>query len=216
MAFQWGFGNDILLPPIVATVFDAVDNGETWSSGGTAVVLAALAGFVFWGAAQLLDAVIVLGGLRLIPGLTDRLSVFLRKKGLVTPYADMKWSTRWAIAYATGASMLCLVDVFATGRQGLRHRAAMVLAAALLSAGSVGLVVGIVTAAAMVAKRVPATEGAAEVFIRFAKNPLTWVAIFAVVFVVGHFSADSDTDSESDFDNEANTQEITTSVPPAT
>lgn len=185
MAFQWGPGNDIFLPSIVASVFDGVDDGSTWPNGVLTVLLSTLAGFGFWAATQLIDAIVVLSGLRLIPALTARLSAFLRRKGWVTPFDEMKLSTRWIIAYASGASVLCLVDVFATGRQGPEGRRHMIIQSVLLSAGSVGAVVAMVTTAAMVATRVPATESGAETFIRFAKNPLTWIVIFAAVYLVG-------------------------------
>ena len=186
MGFQWGFGNDALLPSIAASAFDAVDDGESWSSGFAAVTAAAAAGFLFWAATQAFDAVLMLSGLRLVPRITDRLAAYLRRKGWVTPYADMKWSTRWAIAYFTGASVVCLVDLFATGESGIRQRRGMIISSTLLSAGSVGGVVALVTGAAMIAKRVPATEPAADVFIRFAKNPLTWIVIFGSIFLIGH------------------------------
>jgi hypothetical protein len=185
MGFQWGFGNDVLLPSIAATGFDAIDDGETWTSGFAAAAVAGVAGGGFWALTQTLDAIVVMSGLRLVPGLTQRLSTYLTRKGWVTPYAEMTWSTRWVIAYATGVSVLCLVDVFATGRQGVRDRSVMIATSVALSAGTVGVVVGLVATATMVATRVPATASGAEVFLRWAKNPLTWVAIFAVVFLVG-------------------------------
>jgi hypothetical protein len=89
-------------------------------------------------------------------------------------------------SYATGASALCLVDLFATGEGGLHDRRRIAVSAVLMSAGTVSLVVGLVVTAAMVATRVPATEGAADTLIRFAKNPLTWILIFATAFAVGH------------------------------
>ena len=190
MAFQWGFGNDALLPPIVAWVFDQIDDGSSWSAGLAGVAGAMVAGFIFWGTTQLIDAVLMLSGLRLIPGITDRVSRFLRRKGWATPYQEMPWSTRWMIAYATGASVLCLVDLFATGERGVRSRRHIIVSAVLLSAGTVSLVVGVVAAAAMVAIRVPATEEAAQTLIRFAKNPLTWIVIFATVFAIGHVRSD--------------------------
>ncbi len=185
MGFQWGFGNDVLLPSIAATGFDAIDDGETWTSGFAAAAVAGVAGGGFWALTQTLDAIVVMSGLRLVPGLTQRLSTYLTRKGGVTPYAEMTWSTRWVIAYATGVSVLCLVDVFATGRQGVRDRSVMIATSVALSAGTVGVVVGLAATATMVATRVPATASGAEVFLRWAKNPLTWVAIFAVVFLVG-------------------------------
>jgi hypothetical protein len=191
MAFQWGLGNDILLPTIAANGYDSVDDGETWSRGLAAVGVAALAGGGFWAMTQALDAVVVLGGLRLIPGITERLSSYLRRKGWVTPYAEMKWSTRWIIAYATGVSLLCLIDVFATGTQGVKQRRGMIAGAVALSAGTVGALVALVAGAALTASRIPATEDGAVVFIRFAKNPLTWVVIYAVVFLVGRLTGKS-------------------------
>ena len=182
MAFQWGLGNDILLPSLAASALDAVDDGETWSSGLAGVGAAAAVGGLFWALVQCIDAVLMLSGIRLIPGITARISSFLQRKELVTPYAEMRWTTRWIIAYATGVSLLCLVDVFATGRPGLRSRRSMIAASVLLSAGTVAAIVALVALAAVVAARVPATEAGAEVFVRFAKNPLTWLAIFASVY----------------------------------
>lgn len=186
MAFQWGFGNDALLPSIVAFTFDSVDDRSSWAVGAAGVAAAMAAGFLFWAITQLIDAIVMLSGLRLLPGISQRISAFLRRRGWITPYADMKWSTRWIIAYATGVSALCLVDAFATGTPGVRVRRRMIGVATVLSAGSVSLVVGLVTALAVIANRVPATEQGAETAIRFAKNPLTWILIFATVFAVGH------------------------------
>ena len=191
MAFQWGFGNDILLPSIAATAFDGVDDGTTWSRGLGGVGAAAVAGFLFWAFTQAIDVVVVMTGLRLLPGITARLSRFLRRKGWVTSYADMKWSTRWIIAYASGASLLCLVDVLATGKRGLGPRRAMAGAAVLLSAGSVGCMVGLVASAAMIGKRIPATADEAEVFVRYARNPLMWIVVFVIVFLIGRLTSGS-------------------------
>jgi len=184
MAFQWGFGNDALLPSIAATAFDSVDDGETWLAGFGGVATAMAASFVFWGATQAFDAVITMAGLGLLPGLTDRISAYLQRKGWVTPYRDMKWSTRWLIAYATGVSVLCLIDRFATGDTGIRGRKHLIVTATLLSAGTVAAVVGVITTAAMVGTRIPATEDATQVLIRYAKNPLTWIVIFGSVYAI--------------------------------
>ncbi len=186
MAFQWGFGNDALLPSIAANAFDLVDDGESWRSGVSGVLAATVASFVFWGGSQLLDAIVMLSGLRLVPGLTDRLSAYLRRRGLVKPFAELRWTTRWALAYATGVSVICLVDVFATGRPGLRHRWRMILVSVWLSAGTVAGVVAMVVTAAMVATRIPSIETEATIFIRVAKNPLTWITLFGVIFLVGY------------------------------
>lgn len=190
MAFQWGFGNDTILASAAASTVDVLDDRETWGSGLSAAVGAALVALAFWATTQLIDVVVMLVGLSHLPAITDRLSRFLRRKGWVTPYADMRWSTRWIIAYATGASVVCLVDVFATGRPGLRGRWPMVAATIALSAITVGLVVGAIAGVAMVAIRIPATEAAAEVFIRFAKNPLTWIIIFGAVYLVGYLRSE--------------------------
>lgn len=185
MAFQWGFGNDVVLPTVASNVFAWADDGESWSSGVVAVFMAAAAGGGFWAVSQAVDAIVLLTGLKLVPNLTERISVSLTKRNLVKPYAELSWSTRWVVSYATGASVVCLVDAFATGRPGLAGRRRMIAETVVLSAGSITVVTGAVVAAAMIASRVPATEAAAEVFIRFARNPLTWITIFAIVFLVG-------------------------------
>jgi hypothetical protein len=185
MVFQWGFGNDAILPSVAANAFYLVDDGQTWWRGVLGVLAAAAAGGGFWALTQTIDGLVVVAGLTLVPGISGRLSNYLRGKGWVTPYEEMRWSTRWMISYATGTSVLCLVDVFATGRHGVRHRLGLILTAAGLAAGTVTLVTIAVVTAAMIATRVPATEAGAEVFIRWARNPLTWIAIFATVFVIG-------------------------------
>ncbi len=189
LVFQWGFGNDTVLAWISALSFDSVDDRETWGRGISAVTAAGLTGFLFWTITQIIDAVLVLSGMSLMPRVIGRLSRTLRARGWVKPYAEMKWSTRWIIAYATGASALCLVDVLATGRHGFADRRRVVATAALLSSSTVGLLVALVALVAVVAVRVPATADEAEVFIRFARNPLTWIAIFATLFLVGRVRA---------------------------
>lgn len=185
MAFQWGFGNDAVLPTVAANSFDLADDGDSWGRGIIGVGAAMAAAFLFWGASQLLDAVIMLAGLRLIPRLTQRISHYLTRKNLVKPYDELRWTTRWGLAYATGVSVICLVDVFATGRPGLAGRRSMILVSVLLSAGTVSLAVGLVVGAAMVATRIPAVADEAEVFIGVAKNPLTWIGLFGVLFLIG-------------------------------
>lgn len=198
IAFQWGFGNDAVLPALAAWALDAVDDGETWSAGIAAIGASTLVAFLFWGATQVIDAVVMLTGLRFVPRTAQRVSLFLRSKGWVTAYADMKWSTRWMIAYISGASAICLIDSFATGRPGLKQRRRMIAEATLLSAGSVAGIVGLVAAAAAVARRFPSTERGAEIFIRFAKNPLTWIVIILAVIGLGKLFEKSDDEETID------------------
>ena len=82
MAFQWGFGNDAVLPTISARVFSALDAPPDWGSGLVAVAGAAVAGGSFWALTQLVDAVVMLTGLHLLPRVTLRLSRWLRSKGM--------------------------------------------------------------------------------------------------------------------------------------
>lgn len=184
MAFQWGPGNDIVLAPLVATVYDSIDDVSSWWVGILGVGAAGLVGGLFWALAQILDTVIVLSGLRLIPGVTARLGRSLQRRELVTPYADMRWTTRWIISYATGVSVLGLVDVFATGRSGLGGRRRMIIESVLLSAGTVLVTVLVIASAPMIAARYPATADEAETFVHYARNPLVWLAIFGGVFVI--------------------------------
>lgn len=184
MVFQWGWGNDVLLPPIIARAFDAVDDGDSWASGIAAVLAGTGAGSIFWGLTQLLDGIIVLSGLSLVPGTTDRISRFLRRNGWVKPVSELSLGTRFLIAYASGASVLCLVDVFATGERGLRSRRIMLLKAVALAVAGVMLVAGVVTTAVAVGARVPATSDAADFVVRYASNPLTWLVIYGSIVLV--------------------------------
>ncbi len=178
MAFQWGWGNDVLLPTIVGRVFDAIDDGDQWRTGGAAVGAATAAGSLFWAVTQFIDGVVVLTGTRLIPGVTRRISAALGRQGWTKPYADISLPTRIVIAYVSGASALCLLDVFASGREGLRGRKAMLGEAVLLAVASVGAVILIVTVALAVGARIPATEPAASVVVRLVQNPLTWIVLY--------------------------------------
>lgn len=189
MAFQWGFGNDILLPPIVARAFEVVDDGQTWLNGLVAVAAGTAAGAAFWGLTQTIDAVVVLSGLRLVPNITARISAFLRGKGWVKPFDELSFGTRFLIAYASGASVLCLVDVFATGRSGLRSRRPMVVQAVALAMAGVAIAVAVVCTAIAVGARVPATEGAADFVVRYARNPLTWLVIYGSLVGISALSS---------------------------
>ncbi len=184
MAFQWGWGNDILLPPIIARAFEAVDDGESWATGIGAVLAGTGAGSLFWGITQTLDGLIVIGGLSLIPGITDRISSFLRRNGWVKPFDELSVGTRFLIAYASGASALCLVDVFATGQRGLRSRRKMLAQAVGLAVAGVAVVVMVITAAVATGARVPATADAADFVVRYARNPLTWLAIYGSIVLI--------------------------------
>lgn len=181
MAFQWGWGNDILLPPIVASAFDAVDDGSTWPSALGAVAAGTGAGAAFWGVTQTIDGVIVLSGLSLLPGITARISRFLQRSGWIKPFNELSLGTKFLIAYLSGASVLCLVDVFATGEPGLASRRRMLAQAIGLAMAGVGLVVLIVTTATVIGTRIPATSDAADVVIRYAKNPVTWLVIYGTI-----------------------------------
>ena len=202
MAFQWGFGNDTVLPWLSALTFDAVDDRETWGRGLSAIGLTALTGFTFWAVSQALDAVVMLAGLKLVPGLTQRLSIFLRRKGWVSPYDELKLSTRWIMAYGAGASIPCLVDFFATGEQGIQRRKRMIIESTLLSAGSVGIVIALVAFAAVLGVRIPATASGAETFIRYARNPLTWIVILGLVFVANHAFGRDDPENDEEVEPE--------------
>lgn len=184
MAFQWGWGNDVLLPSVAATAFDAIDDGESWRTAAGASVAATLAGGLFWAVTQTFDGIVVLTGLRLIPGVTARIGAFLQRKGWVKPVDELSFGTKFLIAYATGASVLCLVDVFATGRQGLRGRWRLLGQAVAMSAGGVAVVIAVIASATSIGARVEATEYAADVLIRYAKNPLTWFVIYTVVIAL--------------------------------
>lgn len=206
MAFQWGWGNDILLPPIVARSFEAVDDRETWGSAVAAVAAGTGAGGLFWGLTQTLDGLVVLSGLRLVPGITARISNFLTGRGWVKPFGELSFGTRFLIAYASGASALCLIDVFATGRQGLRSRLGMLAQAVALSVAGVALAVFVVVTVTAIGVRVPATEGAAEVVVRYARNPLTWLVIYgslvAISAVGSKLRPDTGTDTGRSADND--------------
>ena len=65
----------------------------------------------------------------------------------------------------------------------------MIVASVLASSVTVAAVVALVVAAAMVATRVPSIADEADVFIRVAKNPLTWITLFASLFLIGHLRA---------------------------
>lgn len=178
MAFQWGWGNDILLPPIVARTFDAIDDGSTWPSAVASTSAGIAAGAAFWGLTQALDGVIVLSGLRLVPGITARISRFLRRQGWVKPFDELSVGTKFLIAYASGASLLCLVDVFATGRAGLLGRGRMLMQAVALAVAGVAIAIAVVLGVTVVGLRVPVTTAAAETIVRYASNPLTWLVIY--------------------------------------
>lgn len=178
MAFQWGWGNDILLPPIVARTFEALDDGITWTSAIGSTAGATAVGSLFWGVTQTLDGVIVLSGLRLVPGVTARISRLLARQGLIKPFTELSFGTKFLVAYASGASLLCLIDVFATGRPGLEARRRMLGQAVALAVAGVAVAVVVVTGAAAVGRRVPATKGAADVVVRYASNPVTWLVIY--------------------------------------
>ena len=193
LLFQWGIGNDALLPAISARAFDAfedptvidVASGDLhWGAGVLAALAAGFAGFVFWTLTQLLDAVLVLMGTRLVPNVVGRLGENLRQRGWVKEWRELAWSTRWMIAYGVGASAAGLVDALATGRPGVAGRRWMICSAALVSSVTVGLIVTAVAGAAVVGLRIEGAQPATEVFIRYAKNPLTWLAIFGLVIVV--------------------------------
>ncbi len=184
MAFQWGWGNDILLPPIVARAFEAVDDGATWLSAVLATLSGMGAGMAFWGITQTVDGLVVLGGLRLVPGITERISRFVARQGWIKPFDELSFGTKFLIAYASGASVLCLVDVFATGRPGLRVRRRMLAEAVALAVAGVGVIILVVGALTSIGARIPATEGAAEVALRYARNPLTWLVIYGSLFLL--------------------------------
>ncbi len=181
MAFQWGWGNDVLLPPIVARAFDAIDDSSTWPSAIGAIGAGTVAGSGFWGITQAFDGVVVLAGFGLIPATTARISRTLRRHGLVKPYHELSFGTRFFVAYLSGASVLCLIDVMATGRPGLQPRRRILAEAVAMAVAGVAIVIVVITSAIAIGARVPATEGAAEFVVRYARNPLTWLALYGTL-----------------------------------
>ena len=186
LSFQWGFGNDALLPSVAANAFDWVDDRQTWPAGLAAVGVASLSAFGFWGITQAIDVVVVMTSADRIPRTMAVISERVRKRNWVKPYAELSWPARIGIAYAVGASVLCLVDVLATGQPGLRRRLDIAATSVFMSAASIATVVGLITAVAMVGTRVSSVQDEADVLIRYAKNPLTWLVIFATIFAANH------------------------------
>jgi len=178
MAFQWGWGNDIVLPTIVARAFEAVDDGETWPSAVGSVLAGTGAGSLFWGLTQAFDGIVVLSGLRLVPAVTARLSRFAARKKWFKPVSEIPLGVRFLIAYLSGASVLCLIDVFTTGEPGVRLRRGLLAQSVALAVAGVGSVILVVSSVTAVGLRVPATASAAVVVIRYASNPLTWLVIY--------------------------------------
>lgn len=183
LAFQWGWGNDVLLPPIVTRAFELVDDGKTWPSAAGSIAAGTAAGSIFWALTQTLDGIIVLSGSRLVPRITARFSRLLARQGLIKPLTELSTGTRFLIAFASGASMLCLIDVFATGEPGVRGRVTMLRDAVTLAVGGVALAVFVVTTTTAIGRRVPATSEVAEVVLRYARNPVTWLVFYGSLVV---------------------------------
>lgn len=178
LAFQWGWGNDILLPPITTRAFEAVDDGETWASAIASVVAGTGAGSLFWAVTQALDCIIVLTGLQLIPHLTARISRMIAKQGWMKPVSELSFGIRFFVAFLSGASLLCLADAFTTGESGVRSRWSVVIRSVALAVSGVALAVAVVLVSTAVGRRVPATAETADFVIRYARNPLTWLVIY--------------------------------------
>lgn len=185
IAFQWGFGNDVLLPTITARVYNALDRPPNWSPGVVSVVASTAAGGVFWAVTQLIDALVVLTGLRLLPRVGRRFSEWLQSKYWVKPVDEMQATTRWAIAYGAGVSVLCLIDALATGQPGVARRKGLIAESIAFSAGTIAAIIAVVATATMAAQRHPALQPTAAFIARYAANPLTWIAIIAAVVGIG-------------------------------
>lgn len=184
LVYQWGFGNDALLPPIVANVADGLDDGATLGPGVAAVVGGAAAGAAFWAACMAIDGIVMAIGLRRLPNLVGEIGRRLRARGWVARWDDMRWSTRWILAYGAGPSALVLADALADGPDDPRRRRRIIATAVALSAGSVGVVAGVIVAAAVTARRFPATRSTADWIVRIASNPLFWIALFGGLWLV--------------------------------
>jgi hypothetical protein len=181
--FQWGFGNDALLPVLVARTGTWIDDETTLIRLVLATTGAGLVGLLFWAVTQTIDAVVVIAGADLMPNTVARLSAGLRRRGWVKPWAELSWVDRWLIAYGAGASAAVLVDALATGRPGLHGRRSMVASAVALSSGSVGLVSFVITGLALSGLRFPSTEPAARRIIAVVSSPLFWLAVLSAVFI---------------------------------
>jgi len=72
-----------VLAPIVARAFDVFNDGGTWASALAAIGSGTLAGGLFWAITQTIDALIVVSSLRLLLGITQRISAFLQRQGWV-------------------------------------------------------------------------------------------------------------------------------------
>ncbi len=184
LVYQWGFGNDALLPPIVANVADGLDDGETFGAGAAAVVGGAAAGAVFWAACMAIDGLVMMVGLRRLPHLVAEIGRRLRARGWVARWDDMRWSTRWMLAYGAGPSALILADALADGPDDRPRRHRIIAVAVALAAGSVAVVSAVIVAAAVTARRFPATRPTADWIVRVASNPLFWIALFGGLWLV--------------------------------
>ncbi len=184
LGFHWGLGNDVALAVISARTYNAVDTVSGVVPGIAAVLAATVVGAAFWAATQILDVMIVLTGLQLVPRVSNRLRATVVQRFSVVPAARMRPTTRLMVAYTMGASALCLLDGLATGDFGIGSRRRLIGHSVALSAGSVGLVLGLITTLTMIGRRVPAWRPAAESFARWAAVPWTWIVLFVAAALI--------------------------------
>jgi hypothetical protein len=179
LVYEWGPGNETVTPWLVVRTIGR-------NEGPMVIVAAALVGFGFTFLQQLASGTTALLGFSLFERTASaawhRLSDDGRKE--IPDWTTIGWVPRTALVFGLGTTAVALVQVVTSGEVGVRRHLKVIAQSALL----LGLVVGAVAAfggtLAWVGSEVPAWSGTTDGILRVLGNPLVWLTLAAVLFVL--------------------------------
>jgi hypothetical protein len=179
LAYEWGIGNEIVTPWLLARVIDD-------RPGLEAIPAAIVVGFVFTAVQQLLAGLTALAGFSMF----DR-TAHAAWRRLAAQFDSIpgEWSrlgmfSRSILVFGLGTTAVALLQITTTGQVGVRRHARAVTESAILCGALVGVIGGGVGALAVAGRRIDVLAPFTEWMLRVLGNPLFWLGLVVLVAVV--------------------------------
>jgi hypothetical protein len=179
LAYEWGIGNEIVTPWLLARVIDD-------RPGLEAIPAAIVVGFVFTAVQQLLAGLTALAGFSMF----DRTSHAAWQR-LAAQFTSIpgEWSrlglfSRSVLVFSLGTTAVALLQITTTGQVGVRRHWRAVTESAILCGVLVGVVGGGVGALAVAGRRIDVLAPFTEWMLRVLGNPLFWLGLVVLVAIV--------------------------------
>lgn len=179
VAYEWGAGNEAVTPWLIANTISA-------TSGTASIGAAAVVGFGFTLIQQTISGFTALIGFSMF-GRTARAAwarLRARLKGEPTRWSELGLPSRTVLVFGLGTTAVVLIETVTSGSADRRRHRSTVIQSAGLCALAVGVIAGIAGSVAYVGRRVDALRGTTDLILRVLGNPLLWIGLVVVVFVV--------------------------------